>query len=139
MAKASASFTIPAPPSEVWKLIGGFDALPDWLPYIPTSTSSEGGRVRTLANPEGDAIVERLMAFDEAGRSYTYAILKAPFPVRDYQATLRVTPADEGRASLVDWAGSFEPVGVSDAEAVALFRTIYSDGLAALAGRFQRS
>ncbi len=75
MATASASLTVSASADRVWNLIGGFDSLPDWLPYIPTSTLSEGGRVRHLANPDGDAIVERLEAFDQAGRSYTYSIL----------------------------------------------------------------
>jgi len=37
MATASTSIDIPVPPDEVWQLIGGFDSLPDWLPYIPKS------------------------------------------------------------------------------------------------------
>ena len=31
----------------------------------PSSKVTEGGRVRHLANPDGDAIVERLEAFNE--------------------------------------------------------------------------
>lgn len=81
MAQAHASIEIAASADTVWQLIGGFGSLPDWLSYIPASELSEGGRVRRLANPAGDAIVERLVAFDEAERSYTYAILEAPFPV----------------------------------------------------------
>ncbi|GJD67007.1 hypothetical protein MPEAHAMD_7206 [Methylobacterium frigidaeris] len=69
MATASASVDISAPASEVWQLIRGFGSLPDWLPYIPNSELHEGGRVRYLANPDGGVIVERLMAFDEVGRS----------------------------------------------------------------------
>ncbi|KOQ38438.1 SRPBCC family protein, partial [Achromobacter xylosoxidans] len=41
MAQASASITLPATPDRVWQLIGGFDSLPDWLPYIPSSELSE--------------------------------------------------------------------------------------------------
>ena len=66
MAQASATIDIPAPPDRVWQLIGGFGSLPDWLPYIPASELSEGGRVRRLTNPGGDTIVERLEAFDNA-------------------------------------------------------------------------
>ena len=44
MAQASASITLAATPDRVWQLIGGFDSLPDWLPYIPRSELSEGGR-----------------------------------------------------------------------------------------------
>ncbi|MDI9274208.1 SRPBCC family protein [Stenotrophomonas sp. PFBMAA-4] len=130
MATASASLTVPASADRVWNLIGGFDSLPDWLPYIPTSTLSEGGRVRHLANPDGDAIVERLEAFDQAGRTYTYSILQAPFPVTGYRSTLRVVELDHG--ARIDWSGAFTPVGVSDEAASALFEGIYRDGLRAL-------
>ncbi|WP_085619289.1 MULTISPECIES: SRPBCC family protein [unclassified Pseudomonas] len=130
MATAQASITLATDANHVWQLIGGFDALPDWLPYIPESALSEGGRVRTLKTVDGETIIERLLDFNEAGRSYSYTILKGPAPVRDYQATLRVVA--EGSGSRVEWSGSFVPVGVSDAEATALYTSIYQDGLAAL-------
>lgn len=130
MATAQASITLAADAKRVWQLMGGFDALPDWLPYIPASALSEGGRVRTLKTVDGETIIERLLDFNEAGRSYRYTILKGPAPVRDYQATLRVVA--EGSGSRVEWSGSFVPVGVSDAEATALYTSIYQDGLAAL-------
>ncbi|MFK0268142.1 SRPBCC family protein [Pseudomonas asiatica] len=130
MATAQASITLATDANRVWQLIGGFDALPDWLPFIPESALSEGGRVRTLKSVAGDTIIERLLDFNEAGRSYSYTILKGPAPVRDYQSTLRVVA--EGSGSRVEWSGSFVPVGVSDAEATALFAGIYEDGLAAL-------
>ena len=66
VAQAFASVDIAASPDEVWQLIGGFDSLPNWLPYIPTSELTEGGRVRDLANPKGETIVERLEEFDNA-------------------------------------------------------------------------
>ncbi|MFF3272223.1 SRPBCC family protein [Streptomyces chrestomyceticus] len=133
MASTSVSRVLPASPQKVWDLIGGFDALPDWLPYILESTALEGGRVRKLANPDGDVIVERLVGFDETERHYTYAILEAPFPVTGYLSTLRVHPVD-GRDDLaeVQWSGRFTPDGVSDTEAEKLFTGIYADGLDAL-------
>ena len=60
MAQASAVIDLPASPNEVWQLIGGFNSLPDWLPYILKSELSEGGRVRHLATTTGDTIIERL-------------------------------------------------------------------------------
>ena len=132
MATASASVEIPAPASEVWRLIGGFGSLPDWLPYIPKSELYEGGRVRHLENPDGGVIVERLMAFDEAGRSYSYHILQSPFPQQGYLSTLRVRETGDGQRSRVEWSGEFQPVGVSVAEVTKLFQGISEDGLAAL-------
>ncbi|MBN3761617.1 SRPBCC family protein [Burkholderia sp. Ac-20365] len=131
MAEASSSIDIALSADQVWQLIGGFGSLPDWLPYIPKSELSEGGRVRHLANPSGEAIVERLIAFDNAARSYSYAILQAPFPVKDYLSTLKVV--DKGGTSCrVEWSGRFTPTTVSDQEASKLFQGIYDDGLKAL-------
>ncbi|RZT80960.1 polyketide cyclase/dehydrase/lipid transport protein [Micromonospora violae] len=132
MATATEFIDIPVTPERTWQLIGGFDSLPDWLPYIPSSELSEGGRVRTLKNEEGGVIVERLEAFDNGARSYSYSILQAPFPITDYLSTITVheVPGEDG--ARVQWSGTFTPVGVSDEEATTLFRGIYRDGLAAL-------
>ncbi|MEU9367605.1 SRPBCC family protein [Streptomyces avermitilis] len=132
MASTVAHLDVPVSPDRVWQLIGGFDSLPDWLPYIPVSKLSEGGRVRSLANADGDVIVERLEAFDNKARSYTYSILSAPFPVTDYLSTLTVHEVPGEGGSRVEWSGSFTPVDVADDEAVALFQGIYADGLDAL-------
>ncbi|MFJ3640653.1 SRPBCC family protein [Streptomyces sp. NPDC090108] len=132
MAGTTTSIDVPFSPDHVWQLIGGFGSLPDWLPYIPASELSEGGRVRSLKNEEGDVIVERLQAFDEEARSYTYAILRAPFPVTGYLSTLTVHELPEPGSARIEWSGSFTPAGTSDEEAVALFHGIYADGLAAL-------
>jgi hypothetical protein len=137
MAQASASIDIPAPPDQVWQLIGGFNSLPDWLPQVHKSELSEGGRVRHLANPDGETIIERLEAFDNAGRSYSYSILNAPFPVAGYQSTLCVQEMRGGKGSRVKWFGQFVPKGVSDQEASRLFQGFYEEGLKALAARLQ--
>ncbi|MEU3413040.1 SRPBCC family protein [Streptomyces sp. NPDC006658] len=133
MASTSVSRTVPASPDKVWSLIGGFDALPDWLPYIPESTALEGGRVRRLQNPEGEIIIERLLDFNETERHYTYAILQAPFPVSGYVSTLRVhTIPGRDDIAEVQWSGRFNPVDVTESEVVDLFTGIYRDGLDAL-------
>lgn len=131
MATTTATIDIPVPAERVWQLIGGFDSLPDWLPYIPKSELGEGGRVRSLANDEGGVIVERLEKFDNDARSYTYSILQAPFPVTGYRSTLTVHEVADSR-SRVEWSGTFTPAGTSEEEAIALFHGIYTEGLAAL-------
>ncbi|MFE6552830.1 SRPBCC family protein [Streptomyces sp. NPDC057746] len=133
MASTSVSRLVPVSPERVWKLIGGFGSLPDWLPYIPESALLEGGRVRRLKNPDGDVIMERLVDFNDVERRYTYAIAQAPFPVVDYISTLRVhsiTGRDD--AAEVQWSGRFVPDGATDEEVVTLFTGIYRDGLDSL-------
>jgi hypothetical protein len=134
MATASAFIDIPATADQVWQLIGGFNSLPDWLPFIPQSELSEGGRVRSLQTADGAVVVERLEAFDNAGKTYSYSILQAPFPATDYLATIRVEA--QGLGSRVTWSGRFAPVGVSDEEVVALFTGIYQGGLEALRANY---
>jgi len=132
MAQTTTSIKISASPEKVWQLIGGFDSLPDWLPFIPKSEASEGGRVRRLTNPNGDTIIERLEIFNDEERFYTYSIMKAPFPVTDYLSTIHVETDTDENSSVVEWSGTFTPVGVSDQEAIDLFQGIYKDGLEAL-------
>ncbi|MDX3853212.1 SRPBCC family protein [Streptomyces sp. AK02-01A] len=135
-AATSVSLEIPATADKVWQLIGGFGALPDWLPFITSSVLSEGGRLRTLATADDEVVVERLEAFDNAGRTYSYSIEQAPFPVTAYLSTIKVSDAAGEGAAVVEWSGTFTPAGVSEDEAIALFHGVYSDGLAALKEAF---
>ena len=89
MATASATIDIPAPADQVWQLIGGFGSLPDWLSFVVKSELSEGGRLRTLRTEDGTVIVERLQTFDNAGKTYSYSIVEAPFPVKIGRASCR--------------------------------------------------
>ena len=134
MATASAFIDIPASADQVWQLIGGFNSLPEWLPFIPKSELSEGGRVRSLQTADGAVVIERLQAFDNAAKSYSYSILQAPFPATDYLATIRVEAQGEG--ARVTWSGRFAPVGVTEDEVAALFAGIYQGGLQALRANF---
>lgn len=134
MAKASATIEISATADQVWDLLGGFDSLPDWLPIIVKSELGEGGRLRFLETADGNAIVERLQTFDEQARTYTYSIEEGPFPVTDYLAKVEVH--DAGQKTQVTWSGSFTPVGMSDADAEALFDGVYKSGLEALKANF---
>ena len=136
MATTTVSIEIPASADQVWQLMGGFDSLPDWLPFIPKSVVSEGGRVRTLATSDGGTVIERLEAFDNRQRSYSYSIILAPFPVVDYLSTIAVVATADSNITRVEWSGSFTPVNVSDADAEALFSGIYRDGLQALKNNF---
>ncbi|MGQ0514477.1 SRPBCC family protein, partial [Bacillus sp. D-CC] len=63
---------------------------------------------------------------------YTYSIMQAPFPVKNYLSTIRVKEGKDAYTSLVEWSGSFTPVAVTDEEAINLFHGIYKDGLEAL-------
>lgn len=134
MATASVFIDIKASAEQVWQLIGGFNSLPNWLPFIPQSELSEGGRVRSLLTADGAVVIERLEAFDNAGKTYSYSILQAPFPATDYLSTIRVET--QGQGARVTWSGRFTAKGVTDEEVVALFAGIYQGGLEALRANY---
>ena len=139
MPQASAYIELPVSGHIIWQLIGGFSSLADWAPNIPKSATTEGGRVRHLATPNGVTIVERLEKFDNAARRYSYSIVQAPFPVTDYLATISVCDNASGSGCRVDWSGTFMAKGVGDDEASKLVQGIFEDGLKALAARFAPS
>jgi hypothetical protein len=121
---------------EVWAVIGGFDALPQWHPAVKESTLEGDGRIRRLQLASGALLVERLQAFSEAERSYTYSIEQGPLPVARYRSLLRVheQPGDAG--CRVEWSGEFLPEGASEPEAADIIRGIYRAGLDQLGQRF---
>ncbi len=111
MATTTATIDIPAPAARVWQLIGGFDSLPDWLPYIPASTLSEGGRVRSLANSGGRRHRRTPRSVRQPGAHVQLFPSPAPFPVTGYRSILTVREVSGGQ-SRVEWSGTFAPAGV---------------------------
>ncbi|MBT0627041.1 SRPBCC family protein [Pseudomonas fluorescens] len=136
MATASSVIEVPVSADQVWQLIGGFNTLPDWLPFIVKSEASDGGRVRHLQTADGGVVVERLQSFDNVARIYSYTIEQSPFPVSAYLATLQVEALTDASAK-VTWSGVFTPAaGTTDAAVEELFAGVYSGGLEALRANF---
>lgn len=127
MAKVSLKSEINMGADELWKLIGQFNALPDWHPAVSTSKLEDGGRVRRLTLLGGGEIVERLEQIDEGDRLYRYSIVSGPLPVANYTATLRVKEDSKGK-SVVEWTSEFEPAGTSEPNAVAAIQDVYKAG-----------
>ena len=90
--------------------------------------------MRSLQTADGAKVVERLETFDNAGKTYSYSILHAPFPATEYLATIKVEA--QGQGARVTWSGRFTPVGVSETEVEALFAGIYQGGLEALRANY---
>ena len=75
MAYVAASVEIAVDPDSVWALIGPFGAISDWLPGFEKAELEDGGRVRRLFAADGSVFLERMVKFDDGGRSCTYTIL----------------------------------------------------------------
>ena len=126
MAKVSMSTPLNVTADQLWQLIGGFNALPDWHPAVEKSELAEEGQVRTLHLAGGGTIVERLESADDNERVYSYSIESGPLPVAGYKATIRVRDQD-GKAT-VEWSSEFSPSGASEGDAVAAIQGIYQAG-----------
>ena len=121
------SVRLPAPVTDVWKKIGGFNALPDWHPMVKKSELAKGGQERKLTLPGGATIVEKLESKDDKSYRYSYSITDSPLPVADYHSTIEVH--QEGKESVVEWMGRFEPKGTSAEDAQKAIQDIYRAGM----------
>ena len=119
---------------EVWKLVGDFRGFVEAM-GVPVEVSGEGiGATRSI--PLGPSpTVERLEELDNDAKRLVYSIIDGPIPVTDYLATMQLSELDAGRTRL-EWSSTFEPAGVSEADAIELVGGIYKGGIAGLQARF---
>lgn len=116
------------PRDAMWERIGDPAKLADWHPYIERSEMlDETTRVNTTA----DGALVRETIVERSDASCTWRIDESPLPVEGLFATLRVH--DDGvNACVVEFDSTFEPRGVTEAEASELNRNFYQAGLDAL-------
>jgi hypothetical protein len=126
MTKVSMSTKLAAPADTVWKVIGGFNALPAWHPAIKESKLDAGGRVRKLDLAGGGSITEKLEKFDDKQRVYSYSIVHGPLPVSDYVSTIKVS--EDANGSKIEWSSEFAPTGASETDARKAVEGIYQAG-----------
>jgi hypothetical protein len=136
MARVQESQSLKASVDEVWAVVGGFDALPDWHPAVKRSTLEQGGRVRRLQLGDGSSLIERLLTFSESERSYAYSIEQGPLPVARYRSLVKVSAQPGQSGCRVEWSGEFSPAGASESEAVDIIAGVYRAGLDQLGQRF---
>ena len=127
MAKVDMKTNLDVTADEVWKLIGGFNTLPDWHPAIEKSELEEEGSMRRLSLVGGGTIMEKLEKLDENERVYSYSIIDSPLPVSNYNATIRVKDEGEGKTT-VEWSSEFEAKGAAENEAMDVIAGIYQSG-----------
>jgi len=136
MVDTALTLELPVAPAEVWSVVGGFDSMPAWHPWVVESALEEGGRVRRLKALNGSTMVERMTRFDERQRLYSYSFVgDSGLPVGpDYEATLAVKDKPGG-GTIVEWSSSFTPVG-AEADSLKAIHGIYKAGFSALRKRF---
>jgi Polyketide cyclase / dehydrase and lipid transport len=124
----------------VWRTIRCFDEYA-WAGTGVDAEMEDGkagdavGGVRRVATPD-QPIRQRLLAHSDVNRCYTYEFCDpVPFAVRDYRATLRVTPVTDGDRAFVEWWATFECAEDERDHWVKQFR---GDGFASWLGSLRR-
>ena len=132
-----------APAAQVWATLRDFNGHSGWHPAVAESAIEDSGpadqvgAVRDFRLHGGARIREQLLTLSDRRMSFSYCILEAPEPLRNYVATLRLRPVTDTGACLVEWRSSFEPPD-SARERLAHFvrDDIVDAGLAALRRQF---
>ena len=122
-----------ATPAAAWAAIGDFCGIAAWHPAVESCALSrqDGADLRSLTlKGGGGVIVEKLVRWDKARRSYTYAILSGPLPVANYQSTIAVRQTKMG--TVISWVGKFDAKGAPDDKAAAAIAGVYDGGLDSL-------
>ena len=134
MSKVWVTEELQASAQTVWELVREFDGIAKWLGPMVQNMTVEGegiGAIRTIALPGDMKLQEQLESYDEAGRSFAYAILgDGPLPVSNYLATLKIVEVGPNTCR-VEWGSSFEPKN-PEAEVVAMIEGIYKTGIAGI-------
>jgi hypothetical protein len=113
MARAYYSTVIEQPADRIWAIIRDFNAHSVWLPGTESHIEERksGDQVGAIRNVRiGEKVIrQRLLAESDIDRFQTYEFCgPAPFPVRNYRATLRLTPIVDGNRSFIEWWATFD-------------------------------
>ena len=114
MVKIYVSSVIDAPVERVWSHIRDFNGLPKWVPAVADSRIEGGvaadkiGCIRNFNLNDGGNLREQLLALSDRDYSVTYNILVSPMGVRNYVATLNLTPVTDGARTFAQWTAEFD-------------------------------
>lgn len=143
MAKVYVSSVIGAPPDRVWAAIRDFNGLPSWNPAVAESRIENGeaadkvGCIRNFTMKDGGVIREQLLSLSDWDFSCAYSILVSPMGVRNYVATMKLTPVTDGGRSFIEWSAEFDCEPARERELVGhIGGNVFQGGFDALKRRF---
>src|SRR4051812_28992041 len=115
MVEVRRSVIVNASVGRVWAILRDFNGHERWHPAV-TASAIEGdieadriGAVRNFQLGDGGRIREQLLALSDAATSFSYCILEAPAPLRNYVAHVRLLEVTQDNTCLWEWRASFDP------------------------------
>jgi len=109
------SAVIEAPVEDLWAILRDFNSHALWHPAVAISQiewnepGDRVGAVRAFRLKNGSRIREQLLSHSDRERSFTYCVLEAAAPLRNYVAHVRLKPVTEGDSCLWQWRAAFDP------------------------------
>jgi uncharacterized protein YndB with AHSA1/START domain len=145
MTKVYISTVIDAPAADVWRIVRDFNGLPSWTPFAAESRIEQNmqpdqvGCIRNFRMRDGGRIRERLLSLSDYDLTYSYAMIESQMPVKDYIASLSLTPVTEGNRTFAEWQADFDCPPEREATLIREIGTgVFQAGLTALKQRFGR-
>ena len=99
---------------QLWAVIRDFGNYTVWIEGVSQSYIEEGkpgdavGAIRNVRVSD-TTIRQQLLAHSDRDRFQTYTFCEPiPYPLRNYEATLRVTPIVDGNRDFVEWWATFD-------------------------------
>ena len=106
-------YPLAAPAETVWRFFAAYNELPRITGVYLTSVLEAGGRRRRLTEAGGGELVEQLLLFDEAERTFRYRIVELvntemAYLVGTYVGTLRILDDEPGVTCVCEFRGDYE-------------------------------
>lgn len=139
MPRVYVSAVIHASIDQVWELVGDYNSLPAWHPFVADSQIEDDlpsgliGCVRAIEVKDGGGTIrEQLVTFSDQDHLCRYSILTGPMPVRNYLATMSFLPITTSNHTFAQWEAHFETEPDELQEALDLVTSIFREGFASV-------
>jgi hypothetical protein len=138
MAKSYYSTVFDQSAESLWGVVRDFNSYPIWVDGAADSVI-EGGKPGTTVGAvrnvlyDGARIRQRLLAQSDVERAQTYEFADGPLlPVKNYRATIRITPVVDGDKSFVEWWAEYDCEPSRHVELTDFFRSSFGRWLESL-------
>jgi len=102
---------IDAPAEAVWKVVGEFMGLSNWLPTTTCveAPAIDGKKTRLVTmTVTGAKLVESLDEVNDGAKSIKFHVVESPFPIATCDTEMKVVDLGDGKSKFV-WSSSCQP------------------------------
>lgn len=133
------STILASPVEEAWEFVRDFNGLPKWHPGITASELEDAcspdceaciGSVRHFQLTNGEWMREQLLSLSDLDFSVTYTILETRMKLKNYVATLKLTPVTATDETFAEWEAVFDATDPArEDETAEIVYGVFAEGL----------